>query len=144
VIESVSKGKNVLIRNGDPGHKCGAKWKADEVEAASVNMVFILPMEFKAPLDDIEKVVVQFLLDLVEATFEKPEDREHKHLKPLLLKGYVNGKPMTKMLVNIGAAVNLMSYAAFRKLGLGEEDLVQTNMILTDFEGDVSPARGVR
>ena len=87
---------------------------------------------------------MQFLLDLVEATFEKPEDREHKHLKPLLLKGYVNGKPMTKMLLNGGAAVNLMSYAAFRKLGLGEEDLVQTNMILTDFEGDVSPARGVR
>jgi len=44
--------------------------------------------------------------------------------------------------VDGGAAVNLMSYVTLRKLGLGEEDLIQTDMMLTDFEGDVSPARG--
>ena len=75
------------------------KEKADEVEATSVNMVFILPMGFKAPSDeDIEQVVVQLPLDLVPSTFEKPEDKERKHLRPFLFKGYVNGKPMTKML----------------------------------------------
>ena len=62
-------------------------------------MVFILPMGFKAPSDeDIEQVVVQLPLDLVPSTFEKPEDKERKHLRPFLFKGYVNGKPMTKML----------------------------------------------
>ena len=29
-----------------------SKEKADEVQAASFNMVFILPMEFKAPSDE--------------------------------------------------------------------------------------------
>ena len=49
---------------------------------------------------------------------------------------------MTKMLVDGGATVYLMPYATFRKLGFVEEDLVQTNMMLTDFEGDMSPAQG--
>ena len=100
----------------------GAKEISNEVEATSVNMVFILLMEFKAHSeDDIEQVMVQLSLDPVPATFEKPEDKERKHLRPLHLKGYTNGKPMTKMLVNVGAAVNIMPYAMYRKLGLGED-----------------------
>ena len=82
----------------------------------------------------------QLSLDLVPATFEKLEDKERKHLRPLLLKGNINGKPMTKVLVNGGATVNIMPYATFRKLGLGYEDLIQIDMMLNDFEGDVSPA----
>jgi hypothetical protein len=35
-----------------------------------------------------------------------------------------------------------MPYAMFRKLGKGEEDLIKTDMMLKDFEGNVSPARG--
>ena len=84
--------------------------------------------------------MAQLSLDPMQAMFEKPEDKERNHLRPLFMKGYINGKPMTKMLVDGGAAVNIMLYTMYRKLGLGEEDLVQTNMILTDFEGDVSPA----
>ena len=39
------------------------KEKTDEVEAASVNMVFVLPIEFKAPIDeDVEKDVAQLSL----------------------------------------------------------------------------------
>ena len=118
-----------------------AEEKADEVETASVNMVFILPIEFKAPTDDeTEKAKAQLSLDPMQATFDKPEDKERKHLRPLFLKGYVNGKPMTKMLVDEGAVVNIMPYATYRKLGLGEDDLIQTDMMLKDFEGAVSPA----
>ena len=49
---------------------------------------------------------------------------------------------MTKMLVDGGAAVNIMPYAMLRKLGRSDEDLIQTDMVLKDFEGNVSPARG--
>ena len=86
--------------------------------------------------------MVQLSLDPVQATFEKPEDNKREHLKPLLHKGFVNGKPRMKMLVDGGAAVDLIPYVTFRKLGLREEDLVQTDMILTDFEIDASLARG--
>ncbi|RLM93514.1 retrotransposon protein, putative, unclassified [Panicum miliaceum] len=34
-----------------------------------------------------------------------------------------------------------MPYALFRKLGKGEEDLIKTDMMLKDFEGNVSSAR---
>jgi hypothetical protein len=46
------------------------------------------------------------------------------------------------MLVDGGAAVNLMPYTMPRKIGKSDEDLTQTDMMLVDFEGNVSPAQG--
>jgi hypothetical protein len=54
----------------------------------------------------------------------------------------VDGWPMTKMLVDGGATINVMSYAMYRKLGKGEEDLIKTDMMLKDFEGKALPAQG--
>ena len=78
----------------------------------------------------------------MQATFDKLGDKESKHLRPLFMKGYINGKPMTKMLVDGGAVMNIMPYTTYRKLGLGEYDLIQTDMMLNNFDGAVSPARG--
>src|SRR6185503_16259515 len=86
--------------------------------------------------------MAQFSLDPMQATFDKPDDKERKHLRPLFLKGYINDKPITKMLVDGGAAVNIMPYVTYQKFGLGEEDLIQTDMMLKNFERAVSPARG--
>ena len=58
------------------------------------------------------------------------------------MKGFVDGKPVTKMLVDGGAAVNIMPYVMLRKLGKSQDDLSKTDMMLKDFEGDVSPALG--
>ena len=58
------------------------------------------------------------------------------------MKGFVDGKSMTKMLVDGGAAVNLMPYTTFRKLGKGLGDLLETNMMLKDFGGKASRPRG--
>ena len=44
---------------------------------------------------------------------------------------------MNKMLVDGGASVNLMPYTTFRKLGKGPEDLMETDMMLKDFRGNV-------
>jgi hypothetical protein len=49
---------------------------------------------------------------------------------------------MTKIMVDGGSAVNVMPYATYRKLRKGEEDLIKTDMVLKDFEGKTSPARG--
>jgi hypothetical protein len=65
-----------------------------------------------------------------------------QHLKALFLKGFVNGKPITRMVVDGGAVVNLMPYTMLRKIGKSDEDLTQTDMMLMDFEGNVSPAQG--
>ena len=69
--------------------------------------------------------MAQLSLDPMQVTFDKLGDKERRHLRPLFMKGYINGKPMTKMLVDGRAAMNIMPYTMYRKLGLGEEDLIQ-------------------
>jgi len=81
-------------------------------------------------------------LEPVPDTFENSEDEKRRHLKALFLKGFVDGKPITKMLVDGGAAVNIMPYAMLCKLGKSNEDLTKTDMMLKDFEGVVSPTVG--
>ena len=46
------------------------------------------------------------------------------------------------MLVDGGASVNLMPYTTFRKLGKRPRDLIETDMMLKDFGGNASKARG--
>ncbi len=82
----------------------------------SVNMVFTLPAEFgarQADVDEVEEESAKLILSPEQAVFEKPEGTENRHLKPLYVNGYVNGKPMSKMMVDGGAAVNLMPYTTF-------------------------------
>lgn len=57
-------------------------------------------------------------------------------------KGFIDRKPLTKMLVDGGTAVNLMPYSTFRKLGKRVEDLCPTDMRLTDFSGNISVTKG--
>jgi hypothetical protein len=58
------------------------------------------------------------------------------------MKGFIDGKQMTKMLVDGGAAVNLMPYTIVHKLGKGPRDLLETDMMLKDFGGNASKTRG--
>ena len=66
-----------------------------------------------------------------QAIFDKPV--KHRYLKALYVKGFIDGKPMSKMLVDRGASVNLMPYTTFCKLGKGPGDLMETDMMLKDF-----------
>jgi hypothetical protein len=116
------------------------------VVIASINMVFTLPAEFgidQADVDEVEEESANLVLSPEQAVFEKPEGTENQHLKPLYINGHVNGKPMSKIMVDCVAAVNLMPYATFRKLGRNTEDLIKTNMVLKDFGGNPSETKGV-
>ena len=75
-----------------------------------------------------------------QAIFDKPV--KDRHLKALYVKGFVDGKPMSKMLVDGGAFVNLMPYTTFHKLGKGPRDLIEIHMMLKDFGGDPSKTQG--
>jgi hypothetical protein len=116
--------------------------KADGTTSAGTNMVFVLPLEFYA-LDHKELLVAQLDFRLWPVIFEKPQEKNYKHLKALYLKGYINGHPVNKMLVDTGATVNIMSYSVLRRLGHSTEDLIKTNVTLSDFNGQASEAQGV-
>ena len=60
-----------------------------------------------------------------EAVFQKPREKDN-HLKALYLRGHINGKPVTRMLVDGGAIVNLMPYSLYKKLGGQDEDLIRS------------------
>jgi len=126
-----------------------AKQTADSGKSAHIGMQCILPAEFRASknqevysdFDESEyEEIAAYLALTSQAVFDKPI--RYRHLKALYIKGLVNGKPMKKMLVDGGAAVNLMPYSTFRKLGKTPKDLIKTDMQLRDFGGNVSDTRG--
>jgi len=115
--------------------------------SADVNMVFMLSMEFLVPYSDDEEIslpdqIAQLALDSMTSIFEKPSNDERQHLKALFVKGRVDGQPVSKILIDGGATINIMPYVIYRKLGKEDQDLTKTDMMLKDFEGNVSPAKG--
>jgi hypothetical protein len=38
-------------------------------------------------------------------------------MKSLYVRGHIDGRPISRMLVDGGAAINLMPYSVFKKLG---------------------------
>jgi hypothetical protein len=109
---------------------------------AGTNMVFVLPPEFYA-LDRKEVPVAQLDFGPRPVIFEKPQEKNYKHLKALYLKGYINSHPVNKRLVDTDAAVNIMPYSVLLWLGRSAEDLIKTNVTLSDFIGQASEAQGV-
>ena len=57
-------------------------------------------------------------------------------MKPLYVRGHLDGKPVSRMLVDGGAVVNVMPYSLFRKLGREDGELVKTNMTLAGVRGE--------
>ena len=68
-------------------------------EGMDINMVYYLPAEFHAIGEEGE--VAQPDFGPKNAIFEKPKEPV-KHLKPLYLKGHINGLPVARMLVDGG------------------------------------------
>ena len=64
------------------------------------------------------------------------------HVKPLHMKGWVNGKPFSRMLIDGGAAVNVMPVKTLYKLGRKKEELIPTKSTVTSFMGDPSKPLG--
>ena len=149
-IRRLQRERQEELSRGDNSAKCGDRQQSDpkgKGPSAHVNMVFMLPTEFLAPFSDDEEVdfpnqIAQLALDPMTAIFEKPTDNERQHLKAVFVKGRVDGQSMTKILVDGGAAINIMPYAVYWKLGKGDQDLTKTDMMLKDFEGNVSPVKG--
>jgi hypothetical protein len=90
-----------------------------------------------------ELSVAQLDLGPRPVIFEKPQAKNYKHFKASYLKGYINGRPVNKILVDTGAAVNIMLYSVLRRLGRSAGDLIKTNVTLSDFNSQTSEAQGV-
>jgi hypothetical protein len=103
-----------------------------------INMVFTLLAEFRG----VEEEVAQMCLSPNDTKFGKPEESS-QYLKPLYIWGQIGGKPVSRMLIDGGAAVSLMPYSVFKKLGREDDELVKTNLTLNSVGGNPMEARGV-
>jgi hypothetical protein len=103
-----------------------------------INLVFMLPAEFRG----INEEITQLCLDPKEDTFEKSEESS-QHLKPSYVWGHIDGRPISRKLVDDGAVINLMPYSVFKKLGREDDTLVKTTLTLNDEGGNPIEARGV-
>jgi hypothetical protein len=112
------------------------KDKSPPPTGMDINMVFTLSIEFRG----IEEEVAQMYLSPKEAMFEKPKESS-QHLKPLYIQRHIDGKPVSRMLIFGGAAVNLMSYSVFKKLGRDDDKLRKTNLTLNGVGGNPMEAR---
>jgi hypothetical protein len=102
-----------------------------------INMVFTLSIEFRG----VKKKATQMCLGPKEVVFKKAEESS-QHLKSLYIWGHIDGKPISRMLVDCGTAINLMSYSIFKKLGRENDELVKTNLTLNGVGGQ--PDGGLR
>ena len=82
---------------------------ADEIKPAEENLE-------RKEKDDIEGVI----------KFEKPQLA--RHLKPLYIRAYIDGRPISRVLIDGGAIMNVMSVGILKKLGKSQKDLKETNI----------------
>jgi hypothetical protein len=103
-----------------------------------VNMVFVIPGEFRAP----ETEVAELNARAARVVFDKPV-RLGEHMKPLYIKGHLDGARVGCMMVDGVASVNILPLFMFKKLGHTDCDLKQTNMSLSGFSGELAEAKGI-
>jgi hypothetical protein len=64
-------------------------------------------------------------------------------MKPLFIRGHLDGTLVEHMLVDGGASINILPLSLFKKLGHVEDDLKRTDLSLSIFAGDLTEAEGI-
>ncbi|KAG5533237.1 hypothetical protein RHGRI_027440 [Rhododendron griersonianum] len=134
------------------------------------NMILVLPKHFRAKPDqpmelagDVEDAT-QSTVKIVDeeehshsqlikietdkrgdkvVVLRSPDDASTRHLKPLYVKVHMNGQPVSKVLVDNGAVVNILPSRMMKLLNKTSNDLIPTEATVGNFAGGCSPAKGV-
>jgi hypothetical protein len=105
-----------------------------------VNVIYLSSMDYSLVGDD---KVAEMSFGPHDIVFQRPKDSEN-HLKPMYIQRHLDGTPISQMLIDGGAIINLMSYSFFKKMGKSDEELIKTNMTINDIGGgDPIRAKGV-
>ncbi|RYR22256.1 hypothetical protein Ahy_B03g067542 [Arachis hypogaea] len=65
--------------------------------------------------------------------FLRPTEKQMSHLRPLHITTILNGFKINKVLIDSGAAISLLPERMLRKVEKHPDDLVPTNIAVTDF-----------
>jgi hypothetical protein len=93
-------------------------------EDMDVNVIYLSSVDYSLVGDD---EVAEMSFGPHDVVFQRPKDSEN-HLKSLYIRGHLDGMPISRMLIDGGAIINLMSYSFFKKMGKSDEELIKTSM----------------
>jgi hypothetical protein len=127
---------NLDSGNSNPGKENDRQ--GEEPVPMDVNMVFTIPTEFCAPMEDIMELV----LGAERVMFEKPENLG-AHMKPHFIRVHLDRTPIGHVVIDGGASINIFPLSLFKKLSNVEGDLKHINLSLSDFAGDPTKANGI-
>ena len=74
---------------------------------------------------------------------EKPSVEMTRHIRPLYIKAHLNGKPISRVLIDDGSVMNVIPSRTLVMLGRTEEDLIPTDVTMSAFTGEVTKVLGV-
>lgn len=69
----------------------------------------------------------------------RPPSNMLTHVQPLYVKAILDGVPMNRILVDNGAAINILPVATMKKLGKNSHDLIPTDVLVSSFVGILLP-----
>ncbi|CAL9012722.1 unnamed protein product [Prunus brigantina] len=75
--------------------------------------------------------------------FSKPTKEMANHLRPLFITANFGGVPVPKVMVDGGAAINLLPHRMLSKMGRTEKDLIPTCLTVTNFAGGITKTHGI-
>jgi hypothetical protein len=93
--------------------------------------IYLSSMDYSLVGDDM---VLEMSFRPRDDIFQTPRDSEN-HLKPLYIQEHLDGTPISQMLIDGGAVINLMPYSLFKKMRKSDEELIRTNMTINDIGG---------
>jgi hypothetical protein len=80
-------------------------------EDMDINVIYLSSVDYSLVGDD---EVAEMSFGSRDAVFQRLKDSEN-HLKPLYIWEHLDGSPISRMLVNGGAIINLMLYSFLRR-----------------------------
>nr|KYP41519.1 Putative AC transposase [Cajanus cajan] len=90
-------------------------------------------------VNQISRVIPRFN----SAVFDSPTQEMKDHLKPLLLTLMIEGHEVNKVLVDEGAAINILSQIMLKRFGKTLADLKPHNILISDYAGKSSQPEGM-
>ncbi|CAL8163276.1 unnamed protein product [Prunus armeniaca] len=82
-------------------------------------------------------------LAVEQLCFSKPTREMANHLRPLFITANFRGIPIPKVMVDGGAAINLLPHRLLSRMGKTEKDLIATCFTVTNFAGGITKTLGI-
>ncbi|CAL5440489.1 unnamed protein product [Camellia sinensis] len=100
------------------------------------NFGMVTPMEAEYESEEVVSINLSY-------PFEYPSNSMTQQVKPLYIKAFFDGIQLNRVLVDNGAAVNLLPKSSLKKLGKKNPRLIPTSTTIAGFAGDKQMAQGI-